>query len=142
MVGAHSLKHEIIISADASAVRNAITTAEGLKGWNTPQVEGTGDLGTEWVLKYPGRPDFTWRIDLDDAEEILWVCTTGPGDAVGTTALYLIEPLSGGKVRLRVAHGGWPHDEANFIKCNTLWGALMDHLREYVQSGKPEPAFY
>jgi hypothetical protein len=142
MVGAHSLKHEIIVAADADQVRSALSSAEGLRGWNTPLVDGTGDLGTEWILKYPNRPDFAWRIDLDDPEEILWTCTKGPGDAVGTTALYQIELLGTGKVRLRVTHGGWPHDEANFTKCNTLWGALLDHLREYVQSGKAEPAFY
>lgn len=138
----HSLKHEIIITGATERVRAALTTAEGLKGWNTPLVEGTGALGTEWILKYPNRPDFAWRVDLDDPEEILWTCTRGPGDAVTTTAHYLIQPLDSGKVRLRVTHGGWPHDEANFIKCNTLWGALLDHLREYVQSGVSEPAFY
>lgn len=138
----HQLKHEIVISADVETVRRALTTAEGLRGWNTPFVEGSGDLGTVWTLKYPGRPDFEWRIDLDDPEEILWACTKGPGDAVGTTALYMIHPLGDGKVRLSVTHGGWPHDQANFIKCNTLWGALLDHLREYVQSGVSEPAFY
>lgn len=142
MAEGHALKHEIVISADPEKIRAVICTAEGLRGWNTPHVEGSGDVGSTWRLNYPGRPEFNWRIDLDEPEEIIWTCTKGPGDAVGTTARYVIEPLEGGRVRLRVTHGGWPHDEANFIKCNTLWGALMDHLREYAQSGVAEPAFY
>ncbi|HWJ73971.1 MAG TPA: SRPBCC domain-containing protein [Kaistia sp.] len=139
---AYKLHHEIVISGTSEAVRQALGTAEGIRGWNTPLVQGTGALGTEWILEYPNRPDFAWRIDLDGPEEILWTCTKGPGDAVGTTARFVIDPQVDGRVRLHVTHGGWPHDEANFTKCNTLWGALLDHLREYVQSEQPEPAFY
>ncbi|MGU3494794.1 SRPBCC domain-containing protein [Xanthobacteraceae bacterium A53D] len=141
MTGAHSLKHEIIVSAGAETLRKALTTAAGLKGWNTPLVEGTGALGTEWILKYSGRPDFHWRIDQDDPEEILWTCTKGPGDAVTTTAHFILSAAGDGRTRVRVTHGGWPHDEANFIKCNTLWGALMDHLRAFAETGTSDPAF-
>ncbi|MCB4771328.1 SRPBCC domain-containing protein [Ancylobacter sp. Lp-2] len=141
MAGAHSLKHEIFISADADKVRKALSTADGLRGWNTPHVEGSGALGTSWTLKYSGRPEFSWRIDQDNPEDILWTCTTGPGDAVGTTATFTFAPAEGGRTKVRVTHGGWPHDEANFIKCNTIWGALMDHLREYVETGVSDPAF-
>ena len=137
----HSLKHEILISANADNVRQAINTPEGLRGWNTPHVEGEGGVGSSWHLKYTGRPEFLWRIDRDDAEDILWTCTKGPGDSVGTTASFALASTPDGRIRLRVTHGGWPHDEANFIKCNTLWGALMDHLRDYVESGVADPAF-
>ena len=141
MAGVHSLKHEIFISADTETVRAALSTAEGLQGWNTPLVDGSGEIGTVWNLKYSGRPEFSWRIDQDDAEEILWTCTKGPGDAVGTTVAFSLSATEDGRTRVRVTHGGWPHDEANFIKCNTIWGALMDHLREYVESGVADPAF-
>lgn len=141
MAGAHSLKHEIFISADLEEVRHAISTAEGLRGWNTSNVEGSGEVGTSWNLKYSGRPDFSWRIDRSDPEDILWTCTQGPGDAVGTTAAFNLSAADDGRTRLRVTHGGWPHDEANFIKCNTIWGALMHHLREYVESGVADPAY-
>ena len=141
MAGVHSLKHEIFISADTETVRAALSTAEGLRGWNTPLVDGSGEIGTVWNLKYSGRPEFSWRIDQDDAEEILWTCTKGPGDAVGTTVAFSLSATDDGRTRVRVTHGGWPHDEANFIKCNTIWGALMDHLREYVESGVADPAF-
>lgn len=141
MAGAHSLKHEIFISADTEKVRKALSTAEGLRGWNTPHVEGSGDVGTLWNLKYSDRPEFSWRIDQDNPEDILWTCTKGPGDAVGTTATFTFASTPDGRTRVRVTHGGWPHDEANFIKCNTIWGALMHHLREYVESGVSDPAF-
>jgi len=141
LAGVHSLKHEIFISADAETVRSALSTVEGLQGWNTPLVDGSGEIGTVWNLKYSARPEFSWRIDQDDAEEILWTCTKGPGNSVGTTVTFTLAATEDGRTQLRVTHGGWPHDEANFIKCNTIWGALMDHLREYVESGVTDPAF-
>jgi uncharacterized protein YndB with AHSA1/START domain len=140
MAGPHSLKHEINISSPVEAVYAALTTAEGLKGWNTATVEGSGEVGTNWTLKYSGRPEFEWRIDVSKPGEVSWTCIKGPGDSVGTTADFRLTH-TGGRTQVLVTHGGWPHDEANFTKCNTIWGALMDHLREYVQSGVAEPAF-
>jgi uncharacterized protein YndB with AHSA1/START domain len=141
MAGPHALKHEILISADPKKVRDAISTAEGLRGWNTPHVAGTGAPGTIWNLQYTGRPEFSWRIERDDAEAILWTCISGPGDAAGTTATFTLSPVEGGRTRVQVTHGGWPHDEANFVKCNTIWGGLVHHLRDYVESGKPDPTY-
>ena len=141
MAGTHSLQHEIFIVADPARIEVALTTADGLRGWNTPLVDGNGEPGTEWVLRYPGRPEFAWRIDSSNAEEILWTCTKGPGDSVGTTAHFTFVPAADGRTRVRITHGGWPHDKANFIKCNTIWGALMYHLRNHVESGAAEPAF-
>ncbi|MCB8876010.1 SRPBCC family protein [Acidisoma silvae] len=141
MTVAHALKHEISISASVDAVYAALSTASGLKGWNTPSVDGSGAVGSIWTLHYAGRPDFCWRIDISTTSEILWTCTKGPGDAVGTTADFTLTAKDDSRTLVRVTHGGWPHDEANFIKCNTIWGALMDHLREFVHSGKADPAF-
>jgi hypothetical protein len=141
MAGVHALKHEVFIDADAGKIRNALGTAEGLRGWNTPAVEGSGAVGTEWTLQYSERPEFSWRIDQSEPETILWTCTKGPGDAVGTTATFSLAPAPDGRIRVRVTHGGWPHEEANFTKCNTIWGALTHRLRDYVESGVPTPAF-
>ncbi|MBR0648780.1 SRPBCC family protein [Roseomonas terrae] len=137
----HALKHEIAVTADATTLRAALSTAEGLRGWNTPHVDGTGQAGSDWILKYSGRPDFVWHIDRNEPQAILWTCTKGPGDAVGTTASFSIATLPDGRTRVSVTHGGWPHDEANFTKCNTIWGALMHHLRVYAESGVAAPAF-
>jgi hypothetical protein len=141
MASTHSLQHEIFISANPARIRDALTTADGLRGWNTSLVGGNGDLGTEWILSYPGRPEFAWRIDSSNPDGILWTCTKGPGDSVGTTVQFTFVPADDGRTRVRITHGGWPHDKANFTKCNTIWGALMYHLRKHVESGVTEPAF-
>ena len=38
-------------------------------------------------------------------------------------------------------HAGWPGTHGNFRKCNTTWGVLLHHLRDYVETGDAATAF-
>jgi uncharacterized protein YndB with AHSA1/START domain len=134
------LQHEITIAASASDVIRAITTREGLLGWNTANVSGDGAAGSAWHLKYSGRPDFTWLVERADDRGVKWRCTHGPGDSVGTTVEYILAPLADGRTRLSLVHDGWPHTGGNFTKCNTLWGGLLHHLKRFVETRNPDPA--
>jgi uncharacterized protein YndB with AHSA1/START domain len=133
------IHHEIVVRGSAKKVHEALTTQQGLRGWNTSDVSGDGSVGSEWIMGYAGRPDFAWRVDRTDDHTIVWTCTRGPGDSVGTTAEYILKPLEDGRTRVLLTHAGWPHTEGNFVKCNTLWGGLLHHLKEFVESGKPTP---
>ena len=42
---------------------------------------------------------------------------------------------------LEHVHAGWPGTHGNFRKCNTTWGVLLHHLRDYAETGNPAPAF-
>jgi Activator of Hsp90 ATPase homolog 1-like protein len=140
MPQAHAIQHEIAVRADPSKVHNAVATRDGLRGWNTSHVAGTGSVGTEWVLSYPGRPEFAWRVDRSDDHGVVWTCIRGPGDSVGTTVEYALTSLPDGRTRISLTHAGWPHQQGNFTKCNTLWGALLFHLKTFVESDIPAPA--
>jgi hypothetical protein len=59
---------------------------------------------------------------------------------VGTTATFLITP-HGDRTFLELKHSGWPGTHGNFRKCNTIWGVLLHHIQQYVQTGTPAPAF-
>jgi hypothetical protein len=139
MAGGHSIDHEVAVKATASSVRAAIVTSDGLRGWNTRQVSGDGTVGSEWTLSYEGAPDFRWRVDRSDASGVLWTCTQGPGDSIGTTVEYVLEDMPDGRTRVSLKHRGWPRREGNFQKCNTLWGAMFFQLKRFVESGKPMP---
>jgi uncharacterized protein YndB with AHSA1/START domain len=136
----HAIEHEINVHANPAQVHRAISTSDGLRGWNTAQVTGDGSVGTEWVLGYSGGPEFAWRVDSSDESGVVWTCTRGPGDSVGTTASYALSPLPDGRTRISLTHTGWPHRGGNFTKCNTLWGSLVAHLKNFVESGRPAPA--
>lgn len=134
-----TLEHEIVIAADPQAVHRALTTREGLGGWQSPGV--SGDPG-RWIMRYAGHPSFTWDVIADEAPvRVEWRCAEGPGSAPGTTVEYTLSPDPGRGTRLRLVHHGWPEDAATAARCNTLWGALLHHLKAFAESGSPAPAF-
>lgn len=135
-----SLIHEISMHAPAGKVIEALTTEEGLRGWNTAHATGTGKIGSEWRLDYGPGISFAWKVESETPNVVTWLCTAGPGDAVGTRAEYKVFARRDGKTVVEFSHDGWPHTAGAFRKCNTLWGALLHHLARYVETGRPDPA--
>lgn len=137
----HSLRHAVNIDADHAKVRDALTSLEGLKGWTMAEVSGGGGEGAKWRLNYPGGPSFVWEVVAHDDRRIEWRCVEGPGDSAGTTAIFELGATPHGRVHLTFSHAGWPHQQGNFDKCNSLWGMMLHHLRVYVEEGKVAPAY-
>lgn len=137
----HSLRHAVNIAADHDKVLKALTTLDGLKGWTMAEVSGGGGVGARWALKYPEGPTFVWEIIAHDEHRIAWKCVEGPGDAAGTSVTFDLGKTPHGRVHLSFDHAGWPHQEGNFAKCNSLWGMMLHHLRAYVEKGKVAPAY-
>jgi uncharacterized protein YndB with AHSA1/START domain len=135
------IDHELKIDATPEQVFAALSTLDGVKGWQTATASGSGAVGTRWVFSFAGHPEFVWEVAASDApRRVEWRCTRGPGDSVGTTATFTIEPADG-RTRLELRHAGWPGTHGNFRKCNTTWGVLLHHLRDYVETGVTAPAF-
>jgi uncharacterized protein YndB with AHSA1/START domain len=136
------IMHEIKIAGSPEAVFGALTTPDGIKSWQTPDVEGTGAVGSEWVFRFTGRPEFHWRVVASEScRRVEWKCTAGPGDSVGTTATFDISPIDDGRTLLELAHSGWPGTHGNFRKCNTYWGVLLHHIKQFVETATPATAF-
>lgn len=136
------ISHEIKISGTPEQVYDAIATAEGIRSWQTPNAEGTGVVGTEWVFEFTGRPQFVWEIVESEAPaKVRWRCVEGPGDSPGTAATYEITALDDGRTLLTLHHSGWSGTNGNFRKCNTIWGVLLHHIQQYVQTGTPAAVF-
>jgi uncharacterized protein YndB with AHSA1/START domain len=135
------IDHEIKVDATPERVFAALTTLQGVKGWHTPTASGTGEVGGEWVFGFADHPEFAWEVVTSDPpNSIVWRCTRGPGDSVGTTATFAVTP-SGARTLVELQHAGWPGTHGNFRKCNTTWGVLLHHLRDYVETGDAAPAF-
>ena len=136
------IDHELKIDATPEQVYGALTTLDGVKGWHTPTASGTGEVGSEWVLPFADHPEFGWEITASDAPSIVvWRCTRGPGDSVGTTATFTLNATEDDRTLVELQHAGWPGTHGNFRKCNTTWGVLLHHLRDYVETGSAAPAF-
>jgi uncharacterized protein YndB with AHSA1/START domain len=136
------IEHEIRIAAPCERVFAALTTLDGVRSWHTPTATGSGAIGTEWVFTFADHPEFDWEVTASEPDRSVgWRCTQGPGDSVGTTATFTLTPLDDGRTLLEHVHAGWPGTHGNFRKCNTTWGVLLHHLRDYVETGTPATAF-
>ena len=136
------ISHEINISAPPERVFAALSTLDGVKGWHNPTATGTGAMGSEWVFSFADHPEFGWEVlSSDHPTSVVWRCTRGPGDSVGTTATFTLTPIEDGRTRVEHVHAGWPGTQGNFRKCNTTWGVLLHHLRNYVETGAAATAF-
>lgn len=135
------IDHEIKIDATPEQVFAALSTLDGVTGWHTPTASGTGAVGTEWVFSFADHPEFGWEVTESEApSRVVWRCTRGPGDSVGTTAAFTVAPV-GARTVVELQHAGWPGTHGNFRKCNTTWGVLLHHLRDFVETGDAAPAF-
>jgi uncharacterized protein YndB with AHSA1/START domain len=137
------ISHKITIQASPDRVFKALSTAEGLKGWYTPQLEGRVGEGKEGVFKFTGHPSFRWRFaEFTPDSRVRWECVEGPGPAAGTTVTFRLRDTGDGRTSVECDHDGWPESDPGFTTCNTLWGILMGHLKNYAETAKAAPAFH
>jgi uncharacterized protein YndB with AHSA1/START domain len=136
-----NINHEIKIQASPEKTFKAISNLNELMAWHTAHIEGKPELNGILTFNGNGKPAFQWKvIELVPNKVVAWECIQGPGDSVGTKAIYKISPVDNGRTLVEFSHTSWPGQEGNFRKCNTLWGVLLHHLKNYVETGKKEPA--
>ena len=134
--------HRISIDAPKSRVYNALTTKNGLKGWFSPQIEGAFGEGETAIFKFSGEDPFHWKVvKLVSPTEVRWRCVQGPGDSAGTEVSFLLSDHKDGRTTIECDHNGFNEEDRALKSCNTLWGVLMDRLRKFSETDKPQPAF-
>ena len=136
------ISHEIKIKAASDRIFAALTMVDELKAWHSAHVTGQGQVGGVLHIEGSGKPGFDWKVtELSPPKRVGWVCTAGPGDSVGSTVLFELSTVDQGRTLVECTHAGWPGTHGNYRKCNTLWGVLLHHLKQYVEAGKAAPAF-
>jgi uncharacterized protein YndB with AHSA1/START domain len=135
------ISHEIRVNASMADVFKTISTTDGLKGWYTTRTEGDIVLGKSIKVHADGRPSFCWRIsELRPPTATKWECVEGPGAAPGATVTFRLSAKDS-RTQVRLDYEGLPEDDSAFVTCNTLWGIMLGHLKQYAETGKPSPAF-
>lgn len=135
------INHEIKIQASPEKIFKAISNLSDLKAWHTAHIDGKSELNGVLSFNGTGKPKFLWKlIQIEPNKKVTWECVEGPGDSVGTKAIYTLSKEGDGRTLVLLSHTSWPGQEGNFRKCNTLWGILLHHLKNYVETGKADPA--
>ena len=137
------INHDISINAARETVYQSLTTAKGLKAWFTSQVEGSGEVGTNWELSFTNQPFFSWRIlTAERPQRVIWKCLEGPGNSPGTQVEFNLVSISKNQTTLTISHRGWTKDDPTFDRCVDIWRTLMNHLQRYCEMGSAEPAYH
>lgn len=135
------INHEIKIQASPEKIFHALSNLNDLRAWHTAHIEGQPVLNSVLSFKAAEKPIFLWKlIQIEPNKKIAWECVEGPGDSAGTKAIYTISKADDNRTLVELSHTSWPNQQGNFRKCNTLWGILLHHLKNYVETGKANPA--
>jgi uncharacterized protein YndB with AHSA1/START domain len=135
------INHEIKINAAPQAVYQALTNASELAKWHTARTEKSNGKDESFTTYPKDGPTFEWKVLKPDSHTVEWQCVAGPGHSVGTSARFVLSPLSDGRTLVEFSHTGWPETDGNFRKCNTLWAVLLFHLQKYVGTKQAGPAY-
>lgn len=134
------INHEIKIQTSLEKAFKALSNLNDLKKWHTAHIEEKGRGEREFNFMATGKPAFLWKmIRIEPNHQVTWECLEGPGDSVGTQAIYKLSKKDD-QILVELSHTSWPDQEGNFRKCNTLWGILLHHLKKYLETGKTDPA--
>jgi uncharacterized protein YndB with AHSA1/START domain len=136
-----TISHAIRIRAPRGPVYEALSTRDGLKGWNAPDLEGDVAEGREFTLRFGDGVSFRWKVTiLINGSTVSWECISGPGAAAGSTITYELSDTDDGRTAVELGHAGWPDDHLALATCNTLWGILLGQLRNYAETSQPQEA--
>jgi hypothetical protein len=139
-----SSQHRIMVDSPKSDVLRAITTRAGLEGWYTPSTEGEPVHGRKLKLHFKTKEGpFEWKVtETEHGSTVRWECVEGPGSARGTTATFHLSSKDDRKTVVDLDHEGFSASDEKVRVCNTMWGTLLHHLKKYVETKRPDPAFH
>src|ERR671915_818215 len=84
------------VDAPTDTVWQALTTADGIRGWWTTQAEVPAGAGAVLRLRFPDAP-ISWDLRVDEAvenERLRWHCVGGPPPWIGTDVLFRLADAS------------------------------------------------
>lgn len=129
------------IDSDRTAVRNALTTQEGIVGWWTTEAsvsDGAMKLG------FPEAPlPFELRVDEVGDDRVRWTSVGAfPPHWADTEIVWnLMDHSEGSGTQLFFEHRGFAAADPMLGHTAYTWALLMSHLKSYAETGRAGPLF-
>jgi hypothetical protein len=121
-------------------VYEALTTVEGLAGWWTDDVGGSGEVGGVLEFRFPPVGGFDMAVlELRPNERVAWRVVGGPEEWLGTTVEFDLRQ-DGDYTIVLFAHRGWREPVEFMHHCSTKWASFLLSLKSFVENGKGAPA--
>lgn len=132
------IKHLFHIKSPREKVFREIAEVEGLRQWWTSDTRGETRLGGVVEFYFGGHLGCAMKVKaLVENKEVLWECTAGHPDWIGTEVRFSLDENEG-KTRVRFEHAGWKEDGDHYAICTFSWARYMESLRQLCQTGKGE----
>ena len=132
--------HQIEIHTDARTLYQAITSDAGIKTWWTPLCYMAQQEGDNCRISYESMRLILFAQKLLPQKRVFWVCLDGPQDWLGTELWWEIKQLGPKLCRLDFKHMNWSRDDGLFPQANSMWGNLLNKLKDYCECQVlPEP---
>lgn len=134
-----AITYQTDIATDRARVLEALNTHDGLTGWWTNDVNRHDEV---LYFNFPGVPEpFQLRRDRADEDRVVWVNVGAfPPHWADTTITWNLTGTRQG-TRVEFSHSGFPEGEPEIPMISETWGILMTRLKDYAETGKPNPFF-
>jgi hypothetical protein len=128
------------VDVTPQAVLEAVKTTDGIKGFWTTRAQVPAEVGETLMLEFAEAPlPFDLTLEQSDERTVVWRPQTFPPHWVGSTVRWDVEPREGGST-VTFRHAGLGDDEETGRIAYT-WGQIMVKLKEYAETGAPDPVF-
>lgn len=133
------IEKSVEINSPAKAVFDAVSTAEGLRGWWCKNTTGSDAEGGELKLRFGG--GHSARISPAKAtspNQVGWnVLEHRPmREWDGTYFLFSVKENGRGRTTLRFLHAGLGPDCDCYAACSGAWDYLMGSVKDLLEKGK------
>jgi uncharacterized protein YndB with AHSA1/START domain len=128
------------VDATPETVLAALTTSDGIKGFWTSRADVPADVGATLKVEFAVAPlPFDLRLELSDAQTVVWRTETFPPHWVGSQIRWDVDAREQGST-VNFRHSGL-NTEAEAGQVAYTWGQVMVKLKQYAESGIPDPVF-
>ena len=142
------MTRDIMLAIDAkaelAAIVRALTTAEGLAAFWTPDVTAEARVGSEARFGFQGAPvDLRMHIDaIEPRRRVAWSCLGDFPHWGGTKISWELSPAGGDATRVLFKHTGFSdaQPEAEFASVGYTWSSILGALQAYLETGTAKPA--
>jgi uncharacterized protein YndB with AHSA1/START domain len=135
--------HRIGITASPDDVYTALTTIDGLAGWWTENTKGDDTVGGVIQFRFanaPGAGGFDMLVlDNKPGTLVRWEVVDGPEEWIGTHVSFELSQADDFTIIL-FKHEGWKESVEFMYHCSTKWATFLMSLKQYVETGKGDPA--
>jgi hypothetical protein len=131
------------VEGDPKVAYDALSTAEGVKGWWSTHTEGPQGAGSTMKVAFPDAP-MTFDFEVTDetaGERVAWRCLSGPPEWIGTEVSFDIQTDHDGNTSVLFAHDGWKTVKQSFPFIAYSWAQILPRFKKLVESGERDPFF-